>query len=139
MRLIVVDASIILKWVLQKETESNFALAYKLLEDFINDKSEIHLPELWKYEVGNILAIKEPKHAPSLIDILMDYAFIEHALDKNDCKKVIGLQNKIGGCTFYDVAYHYLAIKLDATLITADKKYFQKANKHNHIMLLNSG
>lgn len=138
MKIIVPDASVILKWVLQKESEADFAAAYQILEDLTEEKAEIHLPELWKYEVCNILSSKQPQYAQELIDILMDYSFSEHYLDRDDCKEIIAIQKTIGSCTFYDVSYHYLAIKLGGTMVTADKKYHEKASGLKYIKLLKS-
>jgi predicted nucleic acid-binding protein len=135
---IVVDASVILKWVLVKDSESDFSAAFEILNNFTDEKIDIHLPEIWKYEVGNILAIKAPGQAVELMEVLMDYTFSEYSLKKEDCVEIIKLQGKIDASTFYDVAYHYVAMKINGILITVDKKYFDSAKHLGHIELLAS-
>lgn len=136
MNKIVVDASVILKWVLVKDSESDFTEAFQILNNFTDEKVDIHLPEIWKYEVGNILTIKATEQAVDLMRVLMDYSFSEHTLKKEDCVEIIKLQRKLSNSTFYNLAYHYIAIKIDGTLITADKEYFEQAKQLGHIELL---
>lgn len=135
MKKIVADASIILKWVLGEETENDFPAAYKILDDFINENLEIHLPEIWKYEVGNVLGIKQSKESTSLMEVLIDYSFTEHILNKKDCIEILKLQSKISFSTFYDISYHYIAMKIGGILITSDNKYYQSAKKLGFIKL----
>ena len=54
--IIVPDASVILKWVLEKEDESDYPQALQLQHAFLAQEVEIRLPTLWRYEVGNVWA-----------------------------------------------------------------------------------
>jgi len=38
--------------------------------------------------------------------------------------------------SFYDAAYHALALNTGGTFITADKKYYEKTKSEGNIMLL---
>jgi predicted nucleic acid-binding protein len=55
MRQYVVDASVILKWVLGDEREKDQREALKLLQNWVNGWATVSAPPLWQYEVGNIL------------------------------------------------------------------------------------
>ena len=50
--IIVPDASIILKWVLEKEDEPDYRQAFQLQESLVAEQIEMRLPTLWRYEVG---------------------------------------------------------------------------------------
>ena len=52
--IIVPDASVILKWVLEKEDEPDHRQAFRLQEGLVAEQIEIRLPALWRYEVGNV-------------------------------------------------------------------------------------
>ena len=53
--IVIPDASVILKWVLEKDDEPGYAQALKLQEAILADEVEIRVPTLWRYEVGNVL------------------------------------------------------------------------------------
>ena len=80
MKIFVPDASVILKWVLRDEEDHDYAFA--LLKGWINQEHEFILPSLWLYEVGNVLGMKRPKDAERILDILLDYEFMEYHITK---------------------------------------------------------
>ena len=49
--IIVPDASVILKWVLEKEDESDHDTAARLQQAWLDESVELHLPKLWLYEM----------------------------------------------------------------------------------------
>ncbi|MGC9196606.1 MAG: type II toxin-antitoxin system VapC family toxin [Syntrophobacteraceae bacterium] len=51
----VVDASVILKWVLGEEREAEWNKALALLNGWVEGRVELMAPDLWVYEVGNFL------------------------------------------------------------------------------------
>jgi predicted nucleic acid-binding protein len=53
-------------------------------------------------------------------------------LERNFLGSVANLSRKLG-TTVYDTSYHYLAMVLDGTFLTRDKKYYQKAKKLGNI------
>lgn len=65
--IIVPDASVILKWVLEKEDESDYPQALQLQQAFLAQEVEIRLPTLWRYEVGNVLGLKQSALATELL------------------------------------------------------------------------
>jgi len=56
----VVDASVILKWVLGDERESDQDKALDLLNAWVEGRAELLAPSLWEYEVGNFLGRQFP-------------------------------------------------------------------------------
>lgn len=135
MEIIVPDASIILKWALRDEEETERDKASSILYSFIEGRYEIVLPSLWVYEVGNILGMKHPESSKEIMDILLDFEFEEYRMSKDICRLIFELINNLR-VTFYDASYHALAIKQKGTFITSDKKYFNKVRDKSHIQLL---
>ena len=46
--IVVLDASVILKWVLEKDHEPDYQQAAKLQQAFLDELIDIRLPTLWK-------------------------------------------------------------------------------------------
>ena len=109
--IIVPDASVILKWVLEKEDEPDYARAIGLQEALLDEHIEIKLPTLWRYEVGNVLGLKKPAMAGELIRALLAYDFEEVPLRTEYCLAVLDHMQELRGVTFYDSAYHVLALR----------------------------
>lgn len=63
MKRYVVDASIIIKWVLGDEREPDQRKAYEFLQEWVHGRAEIFAPSLWHYEVGNFLGREIPEEA----------------------------------------------------------------------------
>jgi len=135
MEIIVPDASIILKWALRDEEETERDKASSILYSFIEGRYEIVLPSLWVYEVGNILGMKHPESSKEIMDILLDFEFEEYRMSKDICRLIFELINNLR-VSFYDASYHALAIQQKGTFITSDKKYFNKVRDKSHIQLL---
>lgn len=136
MTVVVPDASVILKWVLQREGEVDFRRAFRLLEDFLAERVEIRLPTLWRYEVGNILGIKQPRLAGEAMDTLLAYRFAEETLDRDYCLAVLRFMLDMRGISFYDASYHVLAQRMNGVYITADQGYVKKTRGAGNIALL---
>ena len=54
-RIVVPDASVILKWVLPSADEPDLGLALALRDDIAGGRVRAVVPHLWLYEVGNTL------------------------------------------------------------------------------------
>lgn len=131
---LVPDASVLLKWVLESDDEQDRNRALQLRETWLAGNHSIVLPSLWLFEVGNILGLKQANLAVPLMRILIGYrfteeppeAFYEQALELMKTFKV----------TFYDAAYHAVAIRRLGTMITADDAYFKKTYRAGHVAVL---
>lgn len=80
-RAIVPDASVILKWVLDDEDEVSTAAARDLRERSFSDDLNLFVPQLWLYEVGNVLSRKQPAEAANLLLALRQLRMTEIRLD----------------------------------------------------------
>jgi len=134
--IIVPDASVILKWVLEKSSEPDQVQARWLQEAILDDQVEIRLPGLWRYEVGNILGLKQPKLAKELFSVLLAYDFEEVPLGNGYAEEVLEHMREVKGVTFYDSAYHVLALRMKGLYLTADKAYVKKSKGKGHVTLL---
>lgn len=133
---IVPDASVILKWILEREDESGCLQAFRLLKAYEAETIDLRLPTLWRYEAGNILGTKQPEHAGEAMKVLLAYEFPEEPLHRDYCLAVLDLMREVKGVSFYDAAYHVLAIRLHGTYVTADMDYMKKAKRKGHLTLL---
>ncbi len=133
--IIVPDASVILKWVLEKASEPDQVQARWLQEAILFGQVTIALPALWRFEVGNVLSLKQSKLAQELFSVLMAYDFEEVYLGKEYAVEVLGHMREVKGVTFYDSAYHVLAIRMKGLYLTADHAYVKKAKHKGHVTL----
>lgn len=133
---VVPDASVILKWVLQPEDEPDVPRALRLLDEYRARRIEMRVPGLWRHEVGNILGLKYPELAAEAMEALLSVGFGEESLDRDYCLAVLRFMRESRGVTFYDAAYHVLALRLGGALITADRHYARRTRRRGHIVLL---
>jgi len=126
---IVVDASVMVKW-LRSEKEELLEYADKLLADFKQGAVELYAPELSKYEVGNVLVKRK---------LLLDEAKASLAIYYNlpinfipESKELAQNTYKFAdelNITYYDGAYLSLAEEIDAILVTENIKHLGKSKK----------
>lgn len=135
MEIYVPDASVILKWAIGLENESDQGKAIHILHAWVDNKIEIILPKLWVFEVGNFIGRVTPNLALEKMETLLDFHFKTRKLDKETCKLIFELMSDLS-ISFYDASYHALAQKMGGIFITADKKYYQKAKVKGSIELL---
>jgi predicted nucleic acid-binding protein len=134
MKVLVPDASIILKWVLDDERDQD--KARKILSDWLNQEHEFILPSLWVYEVGNVLGLKRPKDSEKILGLLLEYEFQECLVTKDLIHGAFSLMNAYRGITFYDAIYHALALQENGVMITADKAYFEKTKSRGSVQFI---
>jgi len=134
--IVVPDASVILKWVLEKGEGKEVSKALELQNAFIAEDIDLQIPTLWQYEVGNVLGLKQPELADDLMKALLDYELPEVPLTSDYCQAVLRLMSEIKGVTFYNSCYHVLALRTRGVYITADREYFKKSRRKGHISLL---
>jgi len=131
----VVDASVILKWVLGDERESDHEKAMRLLHAWVQGSVTIVAPVLWQFEVGNVLGRVIPGEAPEKMGLIMDLNIHNIALTDHVCRLCFDWM-KTKGITFYAAAYLAVAYNIQATLITADERFVKKIGKDDHLCLL---
>jgi predicted nucleic acid-binding protein len=131
---IVPDASVLLKWILQSEDEPDHDRALELKAAWLEETCELVVPSLWVFEVGNILGRKHPAGAASLLQGMLDLGIREEP-PHGYAPAILGLMRQ-HAVTFYDAAYHALAIRHGGTMITADRAYVKQAAHAGHVIEL---
>jgi len=134
--IVVPDASVILKWVLERDDELDHLQALTLQERLLAEEIEIRMPTLWRYEVGNVLGLKKPRMATELMGALLAYEFDEVPLRTEYVLDVLAHMQDVPGVTFYDSAYHVLALRTKGLYVTADRAYVKRAKRKGHVRLL---
>lgn len=135
MEILVPDASVILKWAIGLESELDREKAIHILDAWVGNNIEIVLPELWVFEVGNVLGRMVPDSALEKMETLLEFRFKTKELDKETCKSIFKLMKDLS-VSFYDASYHALAQRMGGVFITADDKYYQKARAKGNIEFL---
>ena len=130
--LVVPDASVLLKWVLPAEDEGHVTQAQALRQAFVDKDIALLLPPLWFYEVGNILTRRQPEDADARLRMLVNMAIPEAKPDPVWHEAICTLVNT-HNVTFYDAAYHGLAIVENGVFITSDQKYLNKVGPEPHV------
>ena len=95
------------------------------------------VPELWIYEVGNLLARRFPNRAARLLDALLRFDLAIAPRSGRWLRHVLELTQRYG-VTFYDATYHAHAIIERGVFVTADARYLQLAEKAGSAMHLST-
>jgi len=135
MKSYVVDASVILKWVLGDEREPDQEKAVDLLNMWTNGGAELSAPVLWQYEVGNFLGRNLPEEAAERMELLFNLNITSMHLNDSIFHRCFSWMRK-KRVTFYDASYLAVAFEVEGTLITADEKFTKKMGKMKQICLL---
>lgn len=133
--MIVVDASVAIKWIAPDEQNSKEALS--LLELHKKQKEEIIVPRLLFYEVANALATKSKTNRETIredLRILID-ANLKIYEEKPNEFVSFAIYAKERGTSVYDMAYAIIAKKEKIKLITADERFKEKT-KFSFVVLL---
>lgn len=132
---VVVDASVIVKWILpDPDREEYIDEALRLLRDFQNGQIEILQPSHWLTEVAAVVTRLSPEAAEPAIDLL-DAMELSVASDLVTLKRAIRLARELNHHLF-DTLYHAVAFEHDGLLVTADDRYFRKAEGSGRIVPL---
>jgi predicted nucleic acid-binding protein len=133
--LIVPDASVLLKWVLPSDDEPDTDRALQLRTSILEESVRSLLPSLWLYEVGNTIARRFPAHAVTWMSALMKFELKEALPTPAWLTTTLELASKYD-VTFYDAAYHALALIHKGTFVTADTKYVKKVADDGNVVAL---
>lgn len=136
MTLLVVDASVALKWFFRlRGNEPDVDRALALLADIDQARIQMVQPAHFIAEVAAVLACEKPRDAH---DDLLDLINIERRiLDTPDIHATaLDLAIRYRHHLF-DTLYHAVALHTPgATLVTADRLYFEKSKAEGQIILL---
>lgn len=134
---LVIDASVIIKWLLQDpERETDTDKATKLMQAVIRGERSVLQPTHWLVEVGAVLARESP--STSADDVMMLSAL---ELPATDDLRVLRRGVELGAELkqhLFDTFYHAVALESeDGLLVTADERYLRAARvkgKITHLM-----
>lgn len=131
----VIDASVIVKWFFpdpSREPDSDRALA--VLSAVRDGRLEPLQPPHWLAEVAAVVSRLQPRLADEAIDLL-DAMEIPVNGEATVYKRAAALATRLDQHLF-DTLYHALALEREALLISADRRYYNKAHKLGHIVYL---
>jgi len=133
----VVDASVAAKWFLASDTEEDDGdIALQILREAADRTLDLYQPPHFLGEVSSVLARLKPKQA--LLDVRdlleIDFRRVDDAeIYAIATALAIELDHHV-----FDTLYHAVALATpDATLVTADRRYYAKARHEGQVMLLN--
>ncbi len=131
----VVDASVILKWVLGSDRELDHGCALRILDDWAAGRIELTVPSLWEYEVGNILGREIPHQALRTMKLLRNLRMIVEPLNEEMIELSFQWMEQ-AAVTFHDASYLAVAVVLDGRLVTADRRFAQRMARPDRILLV---
>ncbi len=133
MAAVVLDASLILAWILPGEAGS--AQAGPVIERIVADGAAA--PGLWRLEVANVLAIAERRGrlpAGSAVELIERLSDLPVAIDPETSARAWGATLALAqrhGLTVYDAAYLELAQRTGLPLATFDQALKKAAGAEN--------
>ncbi|MEA3276133.1 MAG: type II toxin-antitoxin system VapC family toxin [Pseudomonadota bacterium] len=133
--LVVPDASVILKWVLPSDNEPDANRALVLRDAILEEDVRALLPALWIYEVGNTVARRFPIYAAAWLAALIKFELQESPPSRQWLTAALQLTDRYG-VTFYDAAYHAIAIVQDGLFVTADTRYVKRSKEAGSVVML---
>lgn len=134
----VLDASVIVKWYIANPDEQDAEQALAILEGIETSSITLIQPPHSLAEVAAVLARELPEQA---VDYFLELSRIFDANATNPSnaayQHAIELSNRLNHHLF-DTLYHAVALEENVNMITADRKYYDKAKTLGGIMLLES-
>ena len=134
-RVVVPDASVILKWVLPSGDEPDRGQALALRDSIAAGHVRAIVPALWIHEVGNTLARRLPDRAGRSLEALLRFDLENAAQSPEWLDRTLDLTQRYG-VTFYDASYHAHAIVGRGVFVTADERYVGRAGEAGFVMRL---
>ena len=129
MKTLVVDSSVIVKWLNQTK-EQNLEQADKILSEAREGKIQLIAPELAKYEVGNVLITKRVDPSNVKVSLGTFYSlpitFIAESLSLAEKTYSLAYGLKL---TYYDASFLSLTKQYGAILITENIKHQGKSSE----------
>jgi predicted nucleic acid-binding protein len=133
--LVVPDASVLLKWVLPPEEEPDADRALLFRAAVVDEMVRALLPALWLYEVGNTVARRFPTQAASWLSALMKFGIEESPPSNLWLARALEL-TRLHDVSFYDAAYHAVALVHGGVFVTADVRYATRVKESGSVVIL---
>jgi len=133
---VVLDASVVVKWIFADRAEESHSLqALQILQLIKESRVSVIQPPHWLAEVAAVTVRLDPERARQAVSLL-------HALD---VPVIAGVEVYQKACELssslnqhlFDTLYHAVALtEPGAILVTADEQYYRKAYKAGRIVRL---
>jgi len=133
----VVDASVALKWYVQRG-ESDVAKAFALLDAYDREQCVLGAPELLFWEVANALALGHRLKLDAVSEALAHLRSVDlqlRSLQWTTLQRAVEIAATTDA-TVYDAYYLALALETGSVLVTADEKFLRKARRYAGIVSL---
>jgi predicted nucleic acid-binding protein len=133
---LVLDTSVVLKWVRQEEILAEQAL--DILNSYLEGRSRVIVPTLLAYEVANVLRYKNElttAHLEAAIQSLFDLGLEWIAVSSDTIRRSVNLARAYD-TSVYDAVFAALAESTGATLITADARLVQRLEGLSFVVFL---
>ena len=128
-----------MKWILADETYQENST--RLKETFLTGTIQVFAPSFIVQETANALwlAVKQKRiqqtDAQDALDLLQNAELNLHELSWTESSEVLAIACKID-VAVYDLAYLFLSNKMEAQLITADDRLFEKSKGQFNVIHL---
>lgn len=131
---IVVDSSVLIKWIKTKDEEL-VKEARRLLTEIERRPLEVHVPALLLYEIGNILLLKTDLETAGLNEAISNLEALPFAVapPATPLLKRAARLGKEFNLTFYDASFLALAVELDCPFVTADRPFFNRTRSLDRV------
>jgi predicted nucleic acid-binding protein len=134
--MIVLDASVALKWIFGDEEGGEKARLHK--EGHMTGEETVAVHSLFFYEIANVLATKtrlSTKDAAEAFSLVWNFDLEVFSFGLDEFLEGIILSRQYG-ITLYDAAYIVLAKKMGCPFITADKILYKKVKGLKEVRIL---
>ena len=134
----VIDASVAIKWLIpENPEEQDVPQALALLDALKDDRITLYQPVHWEAEIAAVLTRFSPTTAITKIVAIRSLMFNrvnETTVYATACDLAARLNHHL-----FDTLYHAVALHVpESILITADQRYYQKAQAVGQIDLLSA-
>ena len=136
MTTLVLDASVIVKWIFADRAEESHSLqALQILQLIKESRIAVVQPAHWLAEVAAVTVRLQPERAAHTVSLLhvLDFPIAAGAeVYQKACELSASLNQHL-----FDTLYHAVALtEPSGTLVTADEQYYRKAHKVGRIVRL---
>ena len=134
--MIVLDASVVLKWIFDAEDGGDRAASFK--DAHVSGHEIVAVPDLLFYEIGDVLATKTRLSEAAIAEafsLLWEFSLERFDLGLEEFQGSLALSRKYK-VTLYDAAYVELGRRLKCPFLTADKKLYEKVKSIKTVELL---